>query len=210
MKITLIKPNTNVTAKKELQALIPNLEFDIKDVPLKEVTFNGLSEMNKEVCKVIDSLEDKSIVVSACLVATMLAGGGHEAIERTVNRTKVISSTGALVRAIKNNGWNKVCVIAPYSNEVMGEVINYLKNRNITIVDYINFGQTNNDLVAEISPKQIIHAANSLNYKDAQALVVSACVQMPSLKAMEKIDNGLPLLSALSATANEIKSLLKV
>lgn len=209
MNIVLVKPDTNVTAEKELKALIPDIEFDIINVPLKEVSFKGLSEMNKEVSKEIDSVRDRSIVVSACLVATMLAPAGHEAIERSLNNTKIITSAGALIRAIKNNGWNKVALIAPYSNEVILEVINYLKSRNITVVDYINFGQTDNDLVAEITPEEIISAAYSLDYKDAQCLIVSACVQMPSLEAMSRIYIDLPLLSALTATANEIKSLKK-
>lgn len=208
MQIVLIKPDTNITAEKELAELIPGISFKVKNVPLTGVTLEGLSDMNAAVSSEIEALGRSTSVVSVCLVATMVHPGGHAAVE-SLGSADVITSAGALVRSLRNNHWFRIALIAPYSNELTSQVISYLKDQGIEVVDYINFGQTDNAEVAKISPDQVVRAANSLNYCGVQALVVSACVQMPSLEAMSRIDVGLPMLSALTATAYEIKLLEK-
>ena len=61
-----------------------------------------------------------------------------------------------------------------------------------------------------LEPTQLIGHARGLRLVRADAVVLSACVQMPSLTVIDKAsqDLGLPVLSAATATAREILALL--
>lgn len=213
MKTGLIIPSTNTTALKELTELLPNMEFQTAPVHLVNVTKEELSKLNESVVEAALTINNSDMLVSVCLVATMLSPGGHTSVEldilKATNCPRVTSSAGALIRHLQSNNYTKVAMIAPYSDELTLDVISYFNNYNITVVDYINFNIIDNDKVAKIPTLKIIDAVRSLNLTDVEAIIVSACVQMPSLEALRTIESDIPLVSAMQATAYEIDKYFK-
>ena len=71
------------------------------------------------------------------------------------------------------------------------------------MTDWITLEEPDNAAVACIQGPRILAAARVLDLTKADALVLSACVQMPSLPLIEmaEVEFGLPVLSASTATA---------
>ncbi len=61
---------------------------------------------------------------------------------------------------------------------------------------------SDNHAVAALDPEDLKTHGKRLDLRDCDALVLSACVQMPSLSAIEEVErhSGLPTLSAAMAT----------
>ena len=61
---------------------------------------------------------------------------------------------------------------------------------------------SNNQAVAALNPEDLKTHWKRVDLRDCDALVLSACVQMPSLEVIEEVEHasGLPTLSAATAT----------
>jgi maleate isomerase len=67
---------------------------------------------------------------------------------------------------------------------------------------------SDNLAVARLDPAQLREHWRRVDIGDADALVLSACVQMPSLSAIQPVEDaaGLPVLSAATATVFTVLS----
>jgi maleate isomerase len=99
-----------------------------------------------------------------------------------------------------------VALIAPYVKPLTKLVVDYLTDCNIEVVDAISLEVADNLAVGRLDPLNLPDIAARLRLADADALVLSACVQMPSLPAIPVAEQrfGLPVLSASTATAYQI------
>ncbi len=81
--------------------------------------------------------------------------------------------------------------------------MDYLEAEQIEVTDWVALEEPDNAAVACIQGPRILAAARSLDLAKADALILSACVQMPSLPLIEVAETefGLPVLSASTATA---------
>ena len=151
----------------------------------------------------------------ACLVAIMAAGPKyHLAAEQRLSRTAsengcnapVITSAGALVDGIHAIGARRVALVAPYLRPLTQLVIDYLTDFGIEVVDSVSLEVADNLEVGRLDPMALPSVAERLDLSRADALVLSACVQMPSLPAIEQTEQrfGLPVLSAATATVYQI------
>ena len=80
----------------------------------------------------------------------------------------------------------------------------------IEVVASVSLGISDNVEVGRLDPGQLIAHARRLDLADADAVVLSACVQMPSLPAIDAARREFqrPVLSAATATAAELPMLL--
>ncbi|MGH2625884.1 MAG: maleate cis-trans isomerase family protein, partial [Anaerolineales bacterium] len=151
----------------------------------------------------------------ACLVAIMAQGPGyHVASEERLGQVAaahgaaapVVSSAGALVRAIQALGAKRVVLVAPYLKPLTQLVIDYLQASSIAVTDAISLEVPDNLEVAKIDPLSLIGRAERLDRTGADALILSACVQMPSLPAIAAAEErfGLPVVSAATATVFDL------
>jgi len=64
--------------------------------------------------------------------------------------------------------------------------------------------------VGALDPLQLVEVVKRLNTKDADAVVLSACVQMPSLPALDLVQQSfdVPVLSTAAATVFQILRVL--
>ena len=81
-------------------------------------------------------------------------------------------------------------------------VIDYLEHEGIEVVDSISLEIPNNLEVGARDPKAPAELYKQLNLKGVDAIVASACVQMPSLAAVPMIElaSGLPVVSSAVCT----------
>jgi len=184
---------------------------------LHEVTKESLERMVAEGDRCARDLADARVdaLVYACLIAVMAQGAGaHDAVEAQLADTSrkngapipVISSAGALVRAIQQLRARRVAIITPYLEPLTQLVVDYLAANDITVVDAISLKVSNNVEVGRLDPYELIALSRQLDTSHADAVVISACVQMPSLPVVERVEHelGLPVLSAATATVFDL------
>jgi maleate isomerase len=115
----------------------------------------------------------------------------------------VITSAGALIDGIRALDADRVALIAPYAPPLTAKVVAYLADAGIHVLDAVSLNVTDNRVVGRLDPRNPLGLLERLDLRRAEALVLSACVQMPSLAAIEAAEamTGLPTLSAAPATA---------
>jgi maleate isomerase len=136
--------------------------------------------------------------------------GAHRSAEQRLSDAAgvpVVSSAGALVDAVHALGVERVAMATPYAPSLTATVIDYLAAEDIEVVDAVSLGVTDNGAVGRLDPADLVDIAARLDRSRAQAVVASACVQMPSLPAIANIHavTGLPTMSAATATARSLR-----
>jgi maleate isomerase len=118
----------------------------------------------------------------------------------------VISSAGALVEGIKTLGAKKAAIITPYMKPLTKMVVDYIEHSEIEVTDSISLEVADNLAVGRLDPLNLVEIVKRLDTSCADAVVLSACVQMPSLPAIQKVEDmlGLPVLSAATSTVYQI------
>jgi maleate isomerase len=99
-----------------------------------------------------------------------------------------------------------VAVVAPYLPALTDRVVAYLADLGIDVVDAVSLGITDNRLVGRHDPSRLVELAGRLDRRNAEAIVLSACVQMPSLPVIAEVERrtGLPVVTAATATAHQL------
>ncbi|WP_026303703.1 maleate cis-trans isomerase family protein [Jongsikchunia kroppenstedtii] len=227
-RIGLIVPSSNVTVETEMPRILARSEdveftFHASRMRMQAVTPAGLAAMNAQRERCVIEIGDAGVdaVLYACLVAIMATGPGeHKNVEFAVaeqlatggSTTKVLSSAGALVQALRETGAQRVALVMPYMRPLAEQVVAYIENEGIEVVDWRALEVADNIEVGCIPPERVMDAARSLDRSRADALVLSCCVQMPSLSIVQAAENelGLPILSAATAGAYSILRALQL
>lgn len=225
-RVGLLVPSSNVTIEIELPALLRR-GVAAREVPsfhsarmrMTAVTPDALVAMDAQAEQRAAELADAQVdvIAYACLVAVMVQGrGAHRTAEQRLSDAAggvpAVSSAGALVAAIQALGAERVAIVTPYAPALTATVVDYLAAEDIEVVDAISLGVTDNCAVGRLDPANLVDVAARLDRSRAQAVVASACVQMPSLTAIPGIHGltGLPTLSAASATARSLRLALEL
>ncbi len=224
IRIGLIVPSSNVTMETELPLFFRSgapasttFSFHSSRMVMRRVTPDELARMDGDSERCARELSDArcAAYVYACLVAIMAAGPRrHVAAERRLERiaaengvaAPVVTSAGALVGGVMALGARRIALIAPYVRPLTGLVVAYLADYGIEVVDSISLEVADNHRVGELDPLRLPELAERLDRRRAEAVVLSACVQMPSLAAIQIVEDrlGLPVLSAATATVREV------
>ena len=228
-RIGLIVPSSNTTMETELPELFARQSeatgvrytFHSARARMKTVNEAELAAMVDRAadCATAVSDADVDVIAYACLVAVMAQGAGaHEESEAVIARAgeenghpaAVVSSAGALVRTIKRGGFRKVAIVTPYMRPLCDLVVGYIEGEAIEVVDSVALEVPDNLDVARLDTERLPEIARGLRREGAEAVVLSACVQMPSLPAVQAVEDelGLPVLTAATATTFEILAAL--
>lgn len=220
-RIGQIVPSSNTTMETEIPAILRARElmqperftFHSSRMRMKHVTKEELAAMDADSDRCALELSDARVDVLgyACLVAIMSMGLGYHRVSeaRLHQRTQenggpapVVTSAGALVDGLKAIGAKKVSLLAPYMKPLTQLVIDYIENEGIEVIDSISLEIPDNLEVGRQDPRAPIEITKKLKTTGVDAVVASACVQMPSLPSIQAIEDrvGLPVLSSSVAT----------
>jgi maleate isomerase len=224
IRVGMIVPSSNVTMERELPAMLRARESFAPDrfsihsnrVRMRSVTPEELAAMNLQARRVAAELSDAApdVVVFACLVAVMAEGpGAHRRIEQELagvvaesgSAAPVVSSAGALVETLHDIEAERVAMIAPYLPPLTERVCDYLGSEDINVVDAISLSVADNSAVGRLSQDELLGRVEDLP-RDIDAVVLSACVQMPSLDVIDAAEQrlGLPVVTAATATVFQL------
>lgn len=224
-RVGLVVPSSNVTVETELPALLSRhddarFSFHSSRMRMRAVSPAELTAMNAQRERCVLELGDAGpdVLLYGCLVALMSGGAGeHRRVESLIaeqlaaggSDARVRSSAGALVEALHALRAQRVALVMPYLTPLAEQVVNYLQapldgsGAGVEVTAWCNLGVGDNSAVGCIPGEQIMEAARSLDLRGVDALVLSCCVQMPSLDliADAEAEFGIPVLSAATAGA---------
>ena len=199
-RIGQIVPSSNTTMETEILAMFHAREtvaperftFHSSRMRMKNVTPEELAAMDADSDRCAAELADADVDVLgyACLVAIM--------------------SARALVEGLKALNARRVAVVAPYMKPLAKLVADYIEAEGIQVVDLIALEIADNLDVGRRDPMALVEIYKDLVLDDAEALVLSSCVQMPSLAAIPVVERecGLPVVSAAVCTTHQMLSKL--
>jgi len=231
IRIGQIVPSSNLTMEREIpamfrvrEAVLPErFSFHSARMRMKSVTKQELEAMDRDSDRCALELSDARVDVLgyACLVAIMAMGKGYHRVaqERLHGRTvensapaPVVTSAGALVDGLKLMGAKRIAVVAPYMRPLTQLVVDYIESEGVTVKDFIALEIEDNLAVGARDPLALVDIYKKLDIAGIDALVLSACVQMPSLAAIPKVEAecGIPVLSAAVATTHQMLKALNL
>jgi len=214
-------PSSNTTMETEIPAMLRAREalrperftFHSSRMRMRKVTKEELAAMEDQSDRCATELADARVDVmgNACLVAIMSRGRGyHRQSEERLARVAaesgraipIVSSAGALIEGLHAIGAKRISVITPYLRPLTELMLDYVRAEGIEVIDSISLEIADNLAVGARDPLALADLVKDLKIEGADAIVLSACVQMPSLTAIPIVQARfpIPVLSAAVAT----------
>ena len=230
-RVGQIVPSSNTTMETEIPMMLRRREeilperftFHSSRMRMMKVTKEELAAMDKESLRCAAELSDARVDVMgyACLVAIMSSGlGYHRESEKKLTAiakenngpAPVVTSAGALVDGLHALGAKKISVIAPYMRSLTDLVIEYIEHEGVKVMDSIALEIPDNLEVGARDPLALIDIAKELDTSEADAVVLSACVQMPSFEAIQIVEDaiGKPVVSSAVCTTYKMLQALNL
>jgi maleate isomerase len=224
-RIGQIVPSSNTTMETEIPAILRAREmveperftFHSSRMRMKKVTKEELAAMDADSDRCALELSDARVDVLgyACLVAIMSMGRGYHRVSearlhgRTVENSgpaPVVTSAGALIHGLGKLGAKKIAVVAPYMKPLTELVVDYIEHEGFEVLDCISLEIPDNLEVGARDPNALIEISKRLNTANVDAIVISACVQMPSLASIQPVQDriGMPVISAAACTTYQM------
>lgn len=224
-RIGQIVPSSNTTMETEIPAMLRAREareperfsFHSARMRMKKVTPDELARMDADSDRCALELSDARVDVLgyACLVAIMSMGRGYhrQSEQRLHARTvangggaPVVTSAGALIDGLQRIGAKKIAILTPYMKPLTAVVADYIEHEGFEVLDAVSLEIDDNLAVGARDPRAPIELSRRLNTANCDAVVLSACVQMPSLESIQPVQDrlGLPVLSAAVCTTYQM------
>ena len=224
-RIGQIVPSSNTTMETEIPAMLRAREdveperftFHSSRMRMKQVTKEELAAMDADSERCAAELTDARVDVIgyACLVAIMSAGRGYhceserrlrEVTKREGAEVPVVTSAGALIHGLKTLGAKRIALIAPYVRPLTNLVCDYIRYEGFDVADSVALEIPDNVKVGRRDPMALVDIYKQLNLDGVDTLVLSSCVQMPSLAAIPLVERevGLPVVSAAVCTTYQM------
>lgn len=228
-KIGQIVPSSNLTMEREIPAMLRERErhfperfsFHSSRMRMKKVTKEELSAMDRDSDRCALELSDAAVDVMgyACLVAIMSMGQGyhresaarlHKVTVENGHPASVVTSAGALVDGLHHMGAKRISIVTPYMKPLTKMVAEYIEAEGVEVLDAVALEIADNLEVAAQDPMNLLEHYKRLDLTGVDAIVLSACVQMPSLSAIQIVEDatGIPTLSAAVATTHQMLTAL--
>jgi maleate isomerase len=220
-RIGQIVPSSNTTMETEIPAMLlarqairpERFTFHSSRMRMKKVVKEELEAMDRDSDRCALELSDARVDVLgyACLVAIMSMGlGYHRRSEARLHQrtlengaeAPVVTSAGALVEGLQALGARRIVVLCPYLKPLTQLVVDYLAAEGFEVLDHIALEIPDNLEVGRHDPQRLKTIYRRLKFEGADAIVLSACVQMPSLPVIAEVEAeaGIPVVSAAVCT----------
>ena len=230
-RIGQIVPSSNTTMETEIPAMLmarqairpERFTFHSSRMRMKTVKKDELAAMDGESDRCAIELSDARVDVLgyACLVAIMAMGlGYHRQSEtrlrsRTVENgqnTPVVTSAGALIDGLKVMRAKRLAIVAPYMRPLTELVVDYIREEGFEVQDWRALEIPDNLDVARHDPENLPEIVKTMDLSGVDTIVLSACVQMPSLPVIAKVEamTGKHVVTAAVATTYSMLKTLEL
>jgi len=209
-RIGLLAPPPNIVMEVEFPRFLPkDVSLHTARVPRSssEVTRESLSEMttNVEVAARCLAMTKPHFIVFGCTSASFLNGLGwdRQLTQRieAVTGIPAITTTTAIVEAIKAVSGKKVLLVTPYIDDINKTEIEFLEGSGFTVVNLVTFGLKLSEEIAAVPSEHVREVAlsSAANAKNADAIFISCT----NLRTMDQIDALEEVLDRPVVTSNQ-------
>ena len=164
----------------------------------RNVDREELEKMDAESDRCAAELPTRESTCSDMLtVAIMSMGKGYhcqseQRLEEVTARegapAPVVTSAGALVHGLRTLGARRIAMVAPYMQPLCTMVADYIAHEGFEVADMIALEIPDNLEVGRRDPLALVDIYKRLTLEGVDALVLSSCVQMPSLAAIPIVE----------------------
>ncbi|CAM5182057.1 Maleate isomerase [Castellaniella defragrans] len=224
-RIGQIVPSSNTTMETEIPMMLQRREavfdehftFHSSRMRMKKVTAEELKAMDADSDRCALELSDAHVDVLgyACLVAIMSMGRGyhresekrlHQVTVNNHNPAPVVSSAGALIDGLHALGAKKISILTPYMKPLTQLVVDYIEHEGIEVHDAVSLEIPDNLEVGRQDPLAPTEHIKRVDTRGVDAVVLSACVQMPSLQSVQQVEDrlGVPVTTAAVSTVYQM------
>jgi maleate isomerase len=129
-----------------------------------------------------------------------------EAARTNGSNAPVMTSAGALIEGLQLMGAKRISLLAPYTKPLTELVVRYIESEGIEVLDAQCFEIPDNLEVGRRDPMLLLEDVKRLNTRNADVVVLSACVQMQSLPAVALAEAalGIPVTSTAICTVRRM------
>lgn len=211
VKALIVVPENNTIMEPEIAALCPELApIPVARVkrPARTLLLEDLPAYADATLVAIEPFADRQfdLVIYGCTAAGFLGGpaGNARMVDRLRERTHatVVSTAGAMIDALRNEGISSTAVITPYLAPVNDGLRSYLESSGIGVETLNSFFCKTTAELGRITEEQVLELTLRTVTPQSKSLFI-ACSQLPTLNVVAKLRAQLdiPVWSSIQATA---------
>ncbi|ACJ16499.1 Hypothetical maleate cis-trans isomerase [Thermococcus onnurineus NA1] len=207
-RLGLIVPSSNTTMEMELHSAIPEgVSLHTARVPLRNVTEEELIKMNALAVESAKLLRDAGVelILYGCTSGSFIGGKDFEKeleakIENEVN-VPVVSTSTAVVEALKMLDAQSILVITPYTDEINEREKEFLEANDFEVLDIRGLGIEDNTKIGKLEPYEAYRLAKATFVDEADAIFIS-CTNLRTFEIIEPLeeDLGVPVITSNQAS----------
>ncbi len=207
-RIGLIVPSSNTTMEMELNSAIPGgISLHTARMPLRNVNEEELVKMSGLAVESARLLKDADvdIILYGCTSGSFIGGRNFEKelerkIEDAVNIPVVTTST-AVIEALKILDARDILVITPYTNEINLREKEFLEANDFEVLDIRGLGIEENTKIGKLEPYEAYRLAKATFMEEAEAIFIS-CTNFRTFEIIEALeeDLGIPVVTSNQAS----------
>lgn len=208
-KVGLVFPNTGAAPEHEYHKYLPEgVTINTTRVLFEKVDEKGLIEMGDRVADGAELLgkAGQDIIVFPCTTGSLIKGYGYdlelcERIKRAGSVKKAMTTSTALIRALKAVGAKKLVVTTPYSTAVDQVEKKFLEDNGFEVLAIKGLGYTDPLCMPKVTPDMMYNLTKEVDCDEADTIFVS-CTGLGIIDAipMMEQDFGKTVITSNQAT----------
>ncbi|WP_297477253.1 aspartate/glutamate racemase family protein [Thermococcus sp.] len=207
-RLGLIVPSSNTTMEMELHTFLPEgVSLHTARVPLRNVNEDELVKMNALAVEAAKLLKDAGVeeILYGCTSGSFIGGKDYEKeleakIESEVN-VPVVSTSTAVVEALKILDAQSILVVTPYTDEINQREREFLEANEFEVLDIRGLGIEDNTQIGKLEPYEAYRLAKASFIDEADAIFIS-CTNLRTFEIIEALeeDLGVPVVTSNQAS----------
>jgi maleate isomerase len=208
-RLGVILPSSNTTVEYEFSRALQGADVSVHyaRVPLQDVTVQGLEGMECELDNAAQLLADAGVevVAFACTSGSLVKGLGYDSkLAKRISEVAhcpTLTTSGAVLDALRALNARKVCLGTPYLSEVAAKEVCFLEGNGFEVLKEQSLGIKENLKIGRLTPTDAEKLAKTVFTKDTDAVFIS-CTNFRTFETLSKLESelGVPVISSNSAT----------
>ena len=208
-KVGLVIPHTGSAPEHEYHKYLPEgVTISTTRILFETVDPKGLTEMSERVAggAALLGKAGQDIIVFPCTTGSLIKGYGYdlqlcEQIKAASGVKKAMTTSTALVRALKAVGAKRLVVTTPYSPEVDQVEKKFLEDNGFEVLEIKGLGYTDPLCMPKVTPDMMYRLTKEVDRSDADTIFVS-CTGLGIIDAipMMERDFGKTVITSNQAT----------
>lgn len=209
-RIGLIVPSSNTVMEVEFSRFCSEeISLHVARMPIKNVNVKELIQMEKEASKGAEMLKDArvDIIVFGCTSGSLIEGEGYDiAIQKKLEEKTgipVITTSTAVVEALKAKKMTKIVVATPYTQEINDREKNFLIKSNFEVENIKGLNILDNIKIGALWHNAAYQLGRELlnDYPESDGLFIS-CTNFKTFEVISKLSKDFqkPVVTSNQAT----------